>query len=376
MNDNPQNVQLTDVLDEDDISLLTNICNDNNDGPPTTTDVATTPNSEDRRDAPTSVATRVRNPPRSKNWCFTLNNYTEADLTRIASAGSTQVDYLIFGKEVGSSGTPHLQGFVSFPLRKTLTSVIDLLGQCHCSIARSILHSIEYCKKEGDYTEYGVPPSVGGNRKEMDVFKESVKSGMTDLRQIRENFSNVYARYKTFVLDYVQDHLARPSVDIHPLRKWQTDVYEILKRPPDKRTILFLVGLVGNEGKSWFFRYYESLHPDTTQIILPGRKIDMAYILRTDLRVIFFDCPRSKQGEYIQYDFLEEIKNGHVASNKYQPIMKRFEPPHVVVAMNEGPNTTMLSADRVQVMYLDSSNNTGPFEQTDTEQTGTTVVPE
>ena len=68
--------------------------------------------------------------------------------------------------------------------------------------------------------------------------------------------------------------------------------------------------------------------------------------------MVLFDCPRSKQGEYIQYDFLEEVKNGYVFSGKYEPRIKRFKVPHVVVAMNEYPDMEKLSADRYNIITI------------------------
>lgn len=290
--------------------------------------------------------------PRSKHWCFTLNNYTDEDLLRLSSLRSTRDLYLIYGKEVGETGTPHLQGFVSFPSRKRLNQVIQALGQCHCSIARFISQSIEYCKKEGDYTEFGIPPKGKGQRSDLEAFKEEVKNGMRSLEEIREKHSSVYAKYSKFCKEYVRDNEKPAPIEALPLRPWQQDLYEELKKPPDDRGVLFLVDVKGNTGKSWFFRYYNDLHPKDSQIILPGKKMDMAYTLQTGKRVIMFDCPRSKQGDFIQYDFLEEVKNGYVFSGKYEPEVKKFPSPHVVVAMNEAPNYEMLSEDRYIIRML------------------------
>jgi hypothetical protein len=88
-------------------------------------------------------------------------------------------------------------------------------------------------------------------------------------------------------------------------------------------------------------------------IIVPGKKADMARILREDCKVFFFDCPPSKQGEFIQYDLLEEIKNGYVFSGKYHRVIKKFKTPHVVVCMNELPDMTKLSHDRYTIKKLE-----------------------
>lgn len=269
---------------------------------------------------------------------------------------NSEAAFLIFGKEIGKQGTPHLQGFVSFRSRKRLNQVINLLGQCHCSIAKYISESIEYCKKEKDYFEFGEKPKGRGNRSDLSSFMNAVREGLKDLKEVRNTFPEVYAKYPRFCIEYIKDHEDTPTVQDHPLREWQKNLNEKLKGPIDSREIIFLVDIKGNSGKSWFFRYYTTLHKKNSQIILPCKKQDMAFLLRNDNRVVFFDCPRSKQGEFIQYDFLEEIKNGIVISPKYESMMKTFTCPHVVVAMNEYPNMEMLSADRYHVITLDETS--------------------
>ena len=120
---------------------------------------------------------------------------------------------------------------------------------------------------------------------------------------------------------------------------------------PDKREIIFIVDRAGDQGKSWFARYFCDRHDDA-MIIVPGKKADMAYVVREDCKTFFLDCPRSKQGEYIQYDFLEELKNGYLFSPKYESKVKSFNAPHVVVFMNESPDMEKLSADRYSITTL------------------------
>ena len=92
----------------------------------------------------------------------------------------------------------------------------------------------------------------------------------------------------------------------------------------------------------------------TTQIILPGKKADMALTVDETKSVFFIDCPCSKQGDFIQYDFLEELKNGRLFSSKYNSMLKRLPvKPHIlVVLMNESPNETKLSRDRYLIYDL------------------------
>lgn len=287
--------------------------------------------------------------PRAKHWCFTLNNYTEADVERLKALDC--VDYLIAGKEVGASGTPHLQGYVCFQSRKRLNQAVQILGQAHFSITRMIQQSIDYCKKDGDFFEVGTPPSGSGQRCDIEEFKQSVRDGMTSMRDLREAHSDVCAKYPRFVKEYLSDNREKVVVEAFPLYDWQSELNAYLNREPDKREIVFVVDYVGNKGKSWFARYYCDNHESAT-IILPGKKADMAYVVDDSCRTFFIDAPRSKQGEYIQYDFLEELKNGFVFSSKYESAIKRFKTPHVVVLMNEEPSPDKLSADRYKIIRL------------------------
>jgi hypothetical protein len=173
-----------------------------------------------------------------------------------------------------------------------------------------------------------------------------------DLKDLREIHSEVLARYPGFVRDYIRDHRPKAVVEPLPLRPWQQELYGKLILPPDDREIIFIVDEVGNQGKSWFARYFIQLH-ENAQIVVPGKKADMALIIDESMKTFFFDCPRSKQGDFIQYDFLEELKNGLIFSPKYESKLKYMQQkPHVVVLMNERPDMSKLSADRYCVKVL------------------------
>lgn len=293
--------------------------------------------------------------PGSKNWCFTLNNYSEDDISRLNDIVATdkRVKYLIYGKEVGEAGTPHLQGFVTLVKRSSLVQVKNIIGNNpHVEVARNVNASISYCKKEGDWKEFGKRAGGQGSRSDLDDFKQAVKSGMLSLAEIREHHSDICAKYPRFVLEYIDDNYPPVTIPDHPLRQWQVDLLHRLEEPPDRRKIIFIVDEIGNSGKSWFAHYYTKKVGDICQVMLPGKKADMAYALKPGLKYLFLDAPRSKQGEYIQYDFLEDLKNGYVFSTKYESRIKTYEPIHVIVNMNESPDRTKLSMDRYVVINI------------------------
>ena len=62
---------------------------------------------------------------RARAWCFTINNYT---IEEINACDEIECNYIIYGDEIGDTGTPHLQGYIEFENAKTLTSVRKSLG--------------------------------------------------------------------------------------------------------------------------------------------------------------------------------------------------------------------------------------------------------
>jgi len=93
---------------------------------------------------------------RSRAFCFTLNNYTPEEVEAVKL---WDAKYIIFGKEVGESGTPHLQGYVSFQNPKKLTALKKLSVRAHWEIARGTpKQASEYCEKDGDVFEKGTRP--------------------------------------------------------------------------------------------------------------------------------------------------------------------------------------------------------------------------
>lgn len=295
-------------------------------------------------------------PGRSKHWQFTLNNYTDNHERELeALAESPAVDYLIYGKEVGSSGTPHLQGHVSYSTRKVFAIVKgDLPEGAHLEVVRLLQHHIEYCKKDGSYREFGTPPhgatSKPGARSEFADFRSTVADGVHDTPELREKHPNVMARYPVFARSVIRDLFPVPPPRDHDLRDWQRYVLAKLDGEPHPRRILFVVDRAGNQGKTWFAKHVRSTR-EAVQIIRPSRVNDMAYQYKPTSKIVFIDIPRSKI-EQFQYAFLEYLKDGILPINKYESTTLYFDPPHVVVTMNEDPDLTALSDDRYEIIQI------------------------
>jgi len=98
------------------------------------------------------------------NWCFTLNNFTSDDLEHIEDvSNNASVSYLLIGQETGESGTPHIQGFIQFNKKLRFNQVKDLISQrIHLEACKgTAFANIAYCKKEGNFQEWGTPKHRG-----------------------------------------------------------------------------------------------------------------------------------------------------------------------------------------------------------------------
>lgn len=136
---------------------------------------------------------------RFRNWCFTLNNYTEEDVSFIREI---QCRYLVFGKEVGESGTPHLQGYVIFDDAKTMSAAKKCLGTDRVAVFAAkgtFKQASDYCKKDDpEYFEKGILPigalgkkcsqeeRIAYNKRLREAsLDELVKSGDISIKEVR-----------------------------------------------------------------------------------------------------------------------------------------------------------------------------------------------
>ena len=123
----------------------------------------------------------VRDSP-AKRWCFTWNNYSEADVLTVRSFFSSHCSYGVCGREVGESGTPHLQGFFSLNAKVRFAQLAGLLSNSpHFEQARGTPNdSRVYCSKGGDFFEHGSCPGGGGAVKSRDVLAVEYEAALSD----------------------------------------------------------------------------------------------------------------------------------------------------------------------------------------------------
>jgi hypothetical protein len=243
----------------------------------------------------------------AKRWCFTWNNYPN-DWEEIMAPKIDGLQW-IAGKEIGESGTPHLQGYLEF-VHKKRPSTLNLPKEIHWEAAKgNRTQNIAYCTKDG------------------------VVRG-------------------TLPYD-------KPLVLLRPEQfyDWQNSIYDILKAEPDDRTINWVWETVGSRGKSSFVKFCVAKFGG---IVCSGKSADMKYLIVKFReshghypKYIFYDIPRTSQN-YVSWSGLEEIKNGCFASTKYESEMVLMNSPHIVCFANFEPDYSVMSQDRWNVICLEN----------------------
>lgn len=138
-----------------------------------------------------------------RSYVFTLNNYNAQEVDRLEAV---QCKYLVYGKEVGESGTPHLQGFIVFPTQRHFNAVKKLLGDRYYldRLRGTPEQAIEYCKKDGDFKEFGVPPMTqkskgdAGKRVYEEAFELAKQGKIEEIAEpLRTRFYNTYKKIRS-----------------------------------------------------------------------------------------------------------------------------------------------------------------------------------
>jgi len=97
---------------------------------------------------------------RIRRFCFTWNNYPSSAVDDVKEwLVKNNARYAIIGKEVGESGTPHLQGYIMLSGQLRFSSIKRDFPTWHIEKARGTsAQNKEYCSKENDFVEIGECP--------------------------------------------------------------------------------------------------------------------------------------------------------------------------------------------------------------------------
>lgn len=192
---------------------------------------------------------------KTRDWCFTINNYgleAETKLRELVTSGSAS--YIVCGRERGESGTPHLQGFIRFPNARRFNSVrrIPVFVGSHLEPRKGpVPRAIEYCKKDGDWWEEGDAPNPRGHRSDLESVRSKLANGAS-LNEIANEHFNLYVQYRRSFEAYI-DMQSKP-------RTWKTVVH-VITGPTGVGKTRFVFEQCGDDppwvhgGDRWFDGY-------------------------------------------------------------------------------------------------------------------------
>ena len=142
------------------------------------------------------------------------------------------------------------------------------------------------------------------------------------------------------------------------LRPWQQELLERIATPTE-REIIWVQGMRGNEGKSWFQEYLAAFygHARVVQLDLKMKSSNVLHALTkqplSSIDMFLFNEPRAKNHEACNYSILESIKDGIAVASKYNNDVVHFKVPNIVVVFsNARPTMKQLSRDRWCVLRI------------------------
>ena len=159
---------------------------------------------------------------------------------------------------------------------------------------------------------------------------------------------------------------SRGSIDLIDveLRPWQQELMEKIKVPTE-REVIWVKGIKGNEGKTWFQKYVRSLfgYSRVAMLDLKSKTTNILHALRkfplSTVDIFFFNNARAINYELCCYTVLEHIKDGSATASKFNSEWIQFKTPNVVVVFsNSDPDVKQLSKDRWKIYYITKSGLT------------------
>lgn len=145
----------------------------------------------------------------SRKWCFTLNNYSEEEVETVKEIDCR---YMVFGKEEGECGTPHLQGFIYFNCVKRMPGLKKLIPRAHFEQARgSVDQNVEYCSKEGETFEKGDKPVSQKRKGELNTERYEATWELAKKGKFEDIPADIRLKCYRTLKDIRKDYMERPD---------------------------------------------------------------------------------------------------------------------------------------------------------------------
>lgn len=145
---------------------------------------------------------------RNRNFCFTFNNYPDTSLV-----DNLDCKYIAYSFEVApTTGTPHLQGWVTFYSAKTFKAACKLLPGCHLSIMHgSLAENDLYCSKAGQLIERGEKPLSNDNKGRAEKLRWQRARDLAKEGNFDEIDADIFVRCYSTLKRIRTDYCVKPS---------------------------------------------------------------------------------------------------------------------------------------------------------------------
>jgi len=127
---------------------------------------------------------KVFNRKQSRSWIIVINNYTIEDENLLNDLEG--VSYMVYGKEIGESGTPHIQGMITFKKQQRGAAVKKIHNTAHWEPCMAADASANYCMKDKKYTIRDHRNQ--GKRNDIAIIKDVIKEIKDDMK---DGFSKI-----------------------------------------------------------------------------------------------------------------------------------------------------------------------------------------
>lgn len=321
--------------------------------------------------------------PEGKRWCFTLNNYNDESVQLLKSkVTEDSCSFAIIGKEVGESGTPHLQGYIHLKKKQRFSAVKAFLPSgCHIEQAKGTdRQNEEYCSKDELLVlRVGRPAKGtterGGGSGSVNTAVEMAKriaagESQTDILQDTEHAAAFIRHQKGFEAlknMYIQAENIKKIRGLFDGSKWYAWQIVLMRYLcdciPNPRRVTWYVDFEGNSGKTYLSKWLIT-HKDAVRFE-NGKSSDVKFAYRGQ-KIVIFDLSRSQE-DHVNYEVIESVKNGVIFSPKYESRCAVYMIPHVVVFANFEPDKSKLSFDRWDIRHISEKDKEWAVEGSDIE---------
>jgi len=287
------------------------------------------------------------------------------------------IGFLSYQKEIApSTGTPHFQGYVEFKKPLRITGIVKLGGGwSHMHLIPSkgdAASNIAYTTKDdsrcasGEQVYYGIPLVAAENEGKGRAYAELCAAlHLPGFDVLDPKWTTEYLRHKRSIDEFLRQLKAVqpkdadiPYITLYP---WQSELVSIFSQPPDRRKVYWYWSEHGDIGKSTFCTYLVKYHAAIVMEVTAKDRVIRAY---NHEPIVVVDVERAAgKTTAFNYSTLEMLKNGRGFNTMYEPGMKLFKVPHVIVFTNFAPDQSMLSADRWVIKNLDPVQSFSIFDQ-------------